>query len=165
MKAKRRMLGNIRFIGELYKKRMLKELIMHECIRKLLGLTEDQHARGKDRLKVWREKGVWERGKGGDIEKAGRRVFSMMRCGHMYRHGCTGMSYPRSCKRLISSSVVDVVVVCSKRRAPWTRRVWRRCASSSPPSASSSTTSPRYIQSTALSWSGCQEKHDQSIEK
>ncbi|KAI7994250.1 hypothetical protein LOK49_LG11G02259 [Camellia lanceoleosa] len=33
----RRMLGNIRLIGELYKKRMLTERIMHECIQKLLG--------------------------------------------------------------------------------------------------------------------------------
>jgi len=31
------MLGNIRLIGELYKKRMLTERIMHECIKKLLG--------------------------------------------------------------------------------------------------------------------------------
>ncbi|KAL3537108.1 hypothetical protein ACH5RR_000474 [Cinchona calisaya] len=35
--ARRRMLGNIRLIGELYKKRMLTEKIMHECIKKLLG--------------------------------------------------------------------------------------------------------------------------------
>lgn len=33
---KRRMLGNIRFIGELYKKGMLREQIMHECVDKLL---------------------------------------------------------------------------------------------------------------------------------
>ncbi|GAB4862004.1 hypothetical protein Ancab_037258 [Ancistrocladus abbreviatus] len=37
LKARRRMLGNIRLIGELYKKRMLTERIMHECIQKLLG--------------------------------------------------------------------------------------------------------------------------------
>ncbi|VAH29112.1 unnamed protein product [Triticum turgidum subsp. durum] len=37
VKARRRMLGNIRLIGELYKKRMLTERIMHECIKKLLG--------------------------------------------------------------------------------------------------------------------------------
>lgn len=37
LKARRRMLGNIRFIGELYKKTMLTERIMHECIKKLLG--------------------------------------------------------------------------------------------------------------------------------
>ncbi|XP_038970698.1 eukaryotic translation initiation factor 4G-like isoform X2 [Phoenix dactylifera] len=37
IKARRRMLGNIRLIGELYKKRMLTERIMHECIKKLLG--------------------------------------------------------------------------------------------------------------------------------
>ncbi|CAL5076145.1 unnamed protein product [Urochloa decumbens] len=35
--ARKRMLGNIRFIGELYKKRMLTERIMHECIKKLIG--------------------------------------------------------------------------------------------------------------------------------
>jgi len=43
-KAKRRMLGNIRFIGELYKKNMLKPDIMHECIQKLLGYAEDEEA-------------------------------------------------------------------------------------------------------------------------
>nr|GMC91234.1 eukaryotic translation initiation factor 4G [Ipomoea batatas] len=37
LKARRQMLGNIRLIGELYKKRMLTERIMHECIKKLLG--------------------------------------------------------------------------------------------------------------------------------
>ncbi|XP_038971432.1 eukaryotic translation initiation factor 4G-like [Phoenix dactylifera] len=37
IKARRRMLGNIRLIGELYKKRMLTEKIMHGCIKKLLG--------------------------------------------------------------------------------------------------------------------------------
>ncbi|KAI4356582.1 hypothetical protein L6164_000597 [Bauhinia variegata] len=41
VKARRRMLGNIRLIGELYKKKMLTERIMHECIRKLLGQYED----------------------------------------------------------------------------------------------------------------------------
>lgn len=41
LKARRRMLGNIRLIGELYKKRMLTERIMHECIKKLLGQYEN----------------------------------------------------------------------------------------------------------------------------
>lgn len=36
VKVRRRMLGNIRLIGELYKRRMLTERIMHECIKKLL---------------------------------------------------------------------------------------------------------------------------------
>ncbi|TKY66257.1 Eukaryotic translation initiation factor 4G [Spatholobus suberectus] len=40
-KARRRMLGNIRLIGELYKKKMLTERIMHECIKKLLGQSQD----------------------------------------------------------------------------------------------------------------------------
>ncbi|KAI8545536.1 hypothetical protein RHMOL_Rhmol07G0047200 [Rhododendron molle] len=37
IQARRRMLGNIRLIGELFKKGMLTERIMHECIKKLLG--------------------------------------------------------------------------------------------------------------------------------
>ncbi|KAE8696831.1 Eukaryotic translation initiation factor 4G [Hibiscus syriacus] len=41
IKARRRMLGNIRLIGELYKKKMLTERIMHECINKLLGEHEN----------------------------------------------------------------------------------------------------------------------------
>ncbi|TXG62469.1 hypothetical protein EZV62_009463 [Acer yangbiense] len=41
IKARRRMLGNIRLIGELYKKKMLTERIMHECIKKLLGQYEN----------------------------------------------------------------------------------------------------------------------------
>ncbi|KAI0036139.1 armadillo-type protein [Vararia minispora EC-137] len=40
-KAKRRGLGLIRFIGELFKLQMLTERIMHECIKKLLGNVED----------------------------------------------------------------------------------------------------------------------------
>ncbi|CAK9133473.1 unnamed protein product [Ilex paraguariensis] len=41
IQARRRMLGNIRLIGELYKKKMLTERIMHECINKLLGQPEN----------------------------------------------------------------------------------------------------------------------------
>ncbi|KFK35226.1 hypothetical protein AALP_AA5G256700 [Arabis alpina] len=43
LKVRRRMLGNIRLIGELYKKRMLTEKIMHACILKLLGYDHDPH--------------------------------------------------------------------------------------------------------------------------
>ncbi|KAF0698086.1 Aste57867_11272 [Aphanomyces stellatus] len=39
MLTKRRMLGNIRFIGELYRKGMLQERIMHECVMKLMEVT------------------------------------------------------------------------------------------------------------------------------
>merc|ERR1719191_551831 len=37
MKMRKRSLGNIRFIGELYKLGMLTARIMHECVRKLLN--------------------------------------------------------------------------------------------------------------------------------
>ena len=40
-KAKRRGLGLIRFIGELFKVKMLTERIMHECIKKLFGNVEN----------------------------------------------------------------------------------------------------------------------------
>ncbi|KAA1470390.1 hypothetical protein DENSPDRAFT_696704 [Dentipellis sp. KUC8613] len=40
-KAKRRGLGLIRFIGELFKLQMLTERIMHECIQKLFGNVEN----------------------------------------------------------------------------------------------------------------------------
>merc|ERR1719431_1759811 len=42
MKLRRRSLGNIRFIGELYKIKMLNGRIMHECIRKLLKQTDEE---------------------------------------------------------------------------------------------------------------------------
>jgi hypothetical protein len=35
MRARRRSLGNIRFIGELYKLKMLTGRIMHECVQVL----------------------------------------------------------------------------------------------------------------------------------
>jgi len=42
MKARRRSLGNIRFIGELYKLEMLSVRIMHECVVKLLASSTDE---------------------------------------------------------------------------------------------------------------------------
>jgi len=41
MKLKRRMLGNVKFIGELFKQQLLKEKTMHECIKLLLGSLDD----------------------------------------------------------------------------------------------------------------------------
>merc|ERR1719498_1889936 len=38
VQRKGRVIGNIRFIGELYKKDMLQERIMHECVGKLLRM-------------------------------------------------------------------------------------------------------------------------------
>jgi len=42
MKLRRRSLGNIRFIGELYKLQMLTARIMHECVKKLLTTTDEE---------------------------------------------------------------------------------------------------------------------------
>lgn len=42
MKAKRRSLGNIRFIGELFKLNMLTEVIMNDCIERLLKQDTDE---------------------------------------------------------------------------------------------------------------------------
>merc|ERR1719427_2341350 len=44
MKLRRRSLGNIRFIGELYKLNMLTSRIMHECIKRLLLNYKDEEA-------------------------------------------------------------------------------------------------------------------------
>ena len=41
-KARRRSLGNIRFIGELFKLKMLTEGIMHDCLLKLLRQSNDE---------------------------------------------------------------------------------------------------------------------------
>ncbi|XP_077467645.1 eukaryotic translation initiation factor 4 gamma 1 [Stigmatopora argus] len=41
-KARRRSLGNIKFIGELFKLKMLTEVIMHECIGKLLRNQDEE---------------------------------------------------------------------------------------------------------------------------
>jgi len=42
MKARQRSLGNIRFIGELYKLKMLTARIMHGCVKKLLTSTDEE---------------------------------------------------------------------------------------------------------------------------
>jgi len=42
LKARRRSLGNIQFVGELFKQKMLTEAIMHDCIVKLLKNNEEE---------------------------------------------------------------------------------------------------------------------------
>ncbi|CAH1766496.1 959_t:CDS:2, partial [Entrophospora sp. SA101] len=49
-KAKRRGLGLIRFIGELFKLSMLTERIMHECIRKLLQIQNANEIPGEEEM-------------------------------------------------------------------------------------------------------------------
>ena len=41
---RKRSLGNIRFIGELFKLSMLSETIMHECITRLLKSSSDEES-------------------------------------------------------------------------------------------------------------------------
>lgn len=43
-RMRKRSLGNIRFIGELFKLGMLSETIMHECITRLLKSTSDDES-------------------------------------------------------------------------------------------------------------------------
>jgi len=42
MELRKRSFGNLRFIGELYKRQMLTARIIHECIKKLLVTTDDE---------------------------------------------------------------------------------------------------------------------------
>jgi hypothetical protein len=44
IKIKRRMLGNIKFVGELYKRKLLNTETMHYCITKLIGTADQQSA-------------------------------------------------------------------------------------------------------------------------
>ena len=48
IKIKKQMLGNIKFIGQLYKKGLLKEKIMRYCISSLLKLEEDKAVQSKN---------------------------------------------------------------------------------------------------------------------
>lgn len=41
-KARRRMLGNIQFIGHLYRSSLLTERIMHQCMTQLLQVSAAQ---------------------------------------------------------------------------------------------------------------------------
>ena len=41
---RKRSLGNIRFIGELFKLKMLSETIMHKCITRLLKSSSDEES-------------------------------------------------------------------------------------------------------------------------
>lgn len=41
MELKKRSVGNIKFIGELFKVRLLSDSIIHECIRQLLDSTAE----------------------------------------------------------------------------------------------------------------------------
>lgn len=47
VQTKRRMLGNIQFIGELYKKGVLRENVMKSCVEKLLCASRETDNDGK----------------------------------------------------------------------------------------------------------------------
>ena len=44
MRNRKRTLGNIRFIGELFKLNMFSETIMHECVVRLLRSSSDEES-------------------------------------------------------------------------------------------------------------------------
>lgn len=71
-KARRRSIGNIKFIGELFKLKMLTEAIMHDCVVKLLKNHDEESLECLCRL-------LTTIGKDLDFEKAkvrpGRRLF------------------------------------------------------------------------------------------
>lgn len=48
IRIKKQMLGNVQFIGQLFKKRLLKEKVMRYCIASLLLLDEDKSIKGKN---------------------------------------------------------------------------------------------------------------------
>ena len=50
IECKKRSLGNIRFIGELFKLKMLTENIMHECLIKLLRSADEESLECLSRL-------------------------------------------------------------------------------------------------------------------
>ncbi|CAM9440592.1 unnamed protein product [Phaeothamnion confervicola] len=54
LRMKRRAIGNIYFIGELYKKDMLKERVIHFCIQKLLSVEEAAKEVGRDGSRVFK---------------------------------------------------------------------------------------------------------------
>lgn len=66
-KARRRSIGNIKFIGELFKLKMLTEAIMHDCVVKLLKNHDEESLECLCRL-------LTTIGKDLDFEKAKVRV-------------------------------------------------------------------------------------------
>lgn len=74
--ARRRSLGNIKFIGELFKLKMLTEAIMHDCVMKLLKNHDEESLECLCRL-------LSTIGKDLDFEKAkvnDARAFSTFKC-------------------------------------------------------------------------------------
>lgn len=75
-KARRRSLGNIKFIGELFKLKMLTEAIMHDCVVKLLKNHDEESLECLCRL-------LSTIGKDLDFEKA--KVFKQHTHTHTHR--------------------------------------------------------------------------------
>jgi translation initiation factor 4G len=51
--ARRRMLGNMQFIGQLYKNALLTERIMHNCVHQLLQVGGISDNNGTHSLSLW----------------------------------------------------------------------------------------------------------------
>lgn len=96
--ARRRSLGNIKFIGELFKLKMLTEAIMHDCVVKLLKNHDEESLEclcrllttiGKDLDFEKAKVGVLGCGRGGQAEVCGAYcplVNSLLGC-HVWATG------------------------------------------------------------------------------
>lgn len=92
-KARRRSLGNIKFIGELFKLKMLTEPIMHDCVVKLLKNHDEESLECLCRL-------LSTIGKDLDFEKAKVSTGWREVCGYLCNldgfywlsHTCSGAS-------------------------------------------------------------------------
>ena len=111
LQARQRALGNIQFIGHLYRKKMLTEKIMHECIRKLLAEVEapkqedleclaklmstvgrqlDANPKAKPHMDAYFDR-VAKLGKNMSLES---RIRFMLQAGHPFSSRCNCRSDP-----------------------------------------------------------------------
>lgn len=94
--ARRRSLGNIKFIGELFKLKMLTEAIMHDCVVKLLKNHDEESLECLCRL-------LTTIGKDLDFEKA---KVGILVCGMGQAVVC-GACHPPTCHVFLDWAVVS----------------------------------------------------------
>ena len=93
-RMRKRSLGNIRFIGELFKLQMLSETILHECITRLLKSSSDEES-----LECF-SRLISTTGK--DLDKQQAKVGVVLNCMGLFRNVATCFS---GCGLICSSEV------------------------------------------------------------